>query len=305
MESNKEKQTITGMNLSKKTLLSLLSLWTFLAFFAGFNLSAQNSTSIPMKAMTFNIRYDNTMDELNPWNIRKEWVVELLEKYDADVVGLQEALHHQLEYIAEELPQYDWVGVGRDDGEMEGEYVPILYKKAHFDLLEHNHFWLSKSPEEAGSKSWGALRRMVTWAKLKDKRNGEVFFVFNTHFDHYSKKARRKSANLLLEYLSNITQGDFSIVMGDFNALPHTKPYQELAENLLDTHHLSIDLRRGSIFTFHGFGSQKIDLYRTIDYVFLTDSKKMDVLKHTVIIDDWEGKYPSDHYPVMATMEWK
>lgn len=269
------------------------------------NASLYAQASVPIKAMTFNIRYDNTMDSINPWTVRKEWVVELLKKYDADVVGLQEALEHQMDFIADSLPQYDWVGVGRDDGKTKGEYIPILYKKEHFELLEHNHFWLSKSPEEVGSKSWGALRRMVTWVKLKDKRNGEIFFVFNTHFDHYSRKARRKSADLLLEYLDNITKGDFSIVMGDFNALPHTRPYRKLAMNLKDTHHLSIDLRRSSIFTFHGFGSERMDKYRTIDYIFLTDDQKMRVLKHTVIIDDWNGKFPSDHFPVLATMQWE
>ncbi len=291
------------MNLYKKTFLSPCVLVIFLSLFMCFGVSAQNP--IPLKTMTFNIRYDNTMDSINPWQIRKEWVTELLEKYDANVLGLQEALQHQMKYIAEKLPQYDWVGVGRDDGQTKGEYVPILYKKEHFELLDHNHFWLSKSPEEIGSKSWGALRRMVTWAKLKDKRNDETFFVFNTHFDHYSKKARRKSADLLLEYVNNITQGTFAIVMGDFNALPHTKPYRKLALALKDTHHLSIDVQRSSIFTFHGFGSDRMDKYRTIDYIFLTDSEPVKVLKHSVIIDEWHGKYPSDHFPVLATMQWK
>ncbi|MEZ4885465.1 MAG: endonuclease/exonuclease/phosphatase family protein [Chitinophagales bacterium] len=290
------------MKLPKKTFLLLFA---FSIFLNEHHMTENLYAQIPMKAMTFNIRYDNTMDTLNPWEVRKGWTGELLDKYDADIVGLQEALHHQLTYIAERLPQYDWVGVGRDDGKIQGEYVPILYKKEQFDLLDYNNFWLSKTPEKVGSKSWRALRRMVTWAKLKDKQNGKTFFVFNTHFDHFSKKARRKSADLLLKYMSNITQGTFAIVLGDFNALPHTKPYKKLATNLKDTHHLSIDLQRGSIFTFHNFGSEVMDQYRTIDYIFLSDDQTMRVLKHTVIIDDWEGKFPSDHFPVMATMEWK
>ncbi|MFK7903907.1 MAG: endonuclease/exonuclease/phosphatase family protein, partial [Chitinophagales bacterium] len=173
------------MRLTKKSFLRILSLLLFLSLDTGSLVYAQNAE--PLKTMTFNIRYDNTMDTLNPWTVRKQWVVQLLKKYDTDIVGLQEALHHQMEYIEGKLPQYDWVGVGRDDGKMVGEYVSILYKKEKFELLDHNHFWLSKTPEQAGSKSWRALPRMVTWAKLKDKKNGEVFFVFNTHFDHHSK----------------------------------------------------------------------------------------------------------------------
>jgi len=291
------------MRLTKKSFLRTLSLLLFLSLDIGSFVHAQNSE--PLKTMTFNIRYDNTMDTLNPWMVRKQWVVQLLKKYDADIVGLQEALHHQMEYIEDCLPQYDWVGVGRDDGKMLGEYVSILYKKEKFELLEHNHFWLSKTPQQAGSKSWRALPRMVTWAKLKDKVNGEVFFVFNTHFDHHSKKARRKSARLLLEYIPNIAEENFSITLGDFNALPHTRPYLELAQTLKDTHHLSEDTSRSSVFTFHAFGSDLAMKYRTIDYIFISNKQKMRVLKHTVIIDDWEGKYPSDHFPVMATMDWR
>ncbi|MGB1241642.1 MAG: endonuclease/exonuclease/phosphatase family protein [Chitinophagales bacterium] len=290
------------MKSIKNSFLPIISILLFLSLSVD-NLHAQNDE--PLKMMTFNIRYDNTMDTLNPWTVRKDWVVQLLKKYNANIVGLQEALNHQMEYIEEHLPQYNWVGVGRDDGKKAGEYVSILYKKEQFELLEHNHFWLSKTPEQAGSKSWRALPRMVTWAKLKDKTKEEVFFVFNTHFDHHSRKARRKSARLLLEYIPNIAGENFSIVLGDFNALPHTKPYLELARTLEDTHHLSEDASRSSVFTFHGFGSKKSTKYRTIDYIFITDEQKMRVLKHTVIIDEWKGKYPSDHFPVMATMGWK
>ena len=289
------------MKYLQKFLLSIVVFFVLLNVNTEEQLHAQTN----FKAMTFNIRYDNTMDSLNPWRVRKEWVKELIQKHKANVLGLQEVLKHQMDYIENQLPEYAWVGVGRDDGNTKGEYVPILYKKEQFQLLDYNHFWLSRTPQKAGSKSWRALRRMVTWVQLKDKTNGETFFVFNTHFDHYSKKARRKSANLLLESMSAIAGKSFCVVLGDFNALPHTKPYLTLASVLKDTHDLSESPQRGSIFTFHGFGSEEMDKYRTIDYVFISDERKMRVLQHSIIIDNWEGKYPSDHFPVMATMEWQ
>ncbi len=289
------------MTLHCKLLFGFYS-W---AFFGGILFFSPIQAQTSLKAMTFNVRYDNTMDSLNPWKVRKDWVVELLEKYDADVVGLQEALQGQMIFLEEKLPQYEWVGVGRDDGKTKGEYIPILYRKDRFKLLSYNHFWLSKTPQIAGSRSWRALPRMVTWVELEDKKSGEIFFVFNTHFDHHSKKARRKSATLLLEVVQNIGGEDFSIVMGDFNALPHTRPYLQLTNNLKDTDHLSEDSKRDSVFTFHSFGSENPKLYRMIDYVFISDGRKMRVLQHSILTDNWEGKYPSDHFPVLVTMEWR
>lgn len=302
LRSNSVRQTIFPMRLLHGKLLFGFYCW---AFFGGIIFFPPIQAQVPIKTMTFNVRYDNTMDSLNPWRVRKDWVVELLEEYDADIVGLQEVLHEQMIFLEEELPQYEWVGIGRDDGKTKGEYIPILYKKDRFDLLNHSHFWLSKTPQIAGSKSWRALPRMVTWVELEDKKNGEIFFVFNTHFDHFSRKARRKSADLLLESVKNIGGEIFSLVLGDFNALPHTQPYLQLASNLKDTHHLSENTERGSIFTFHSFGSTNPKLYRMIDYVFISDEQKMRVLQHSILTDNWQGKYPSDHFPVLAIMEWK
>src|SRR5687767_13798885 len=96
--------------------------------------------------MTYNIRYDNPADGINQWSSRKEKVFALIKKYDPDIFGVQEALHHQLTDIQNNCTGYKFIGVGRDDGKDKGEFSAIFYKASRFDVIEQNTFWLSETP---------------------------------------------------------------------------------------------------------------------------------------------------------------
>src|SRR5689334_14278278 len=166
-----------------RNLIPLVLLFVFMGSYAQ-----------PLKVMTYNIRYDNPGDGVNAWPNRIEKVTALIRKYNPDIIGVQEALHHQLQDLVRVLPDYSYVGVGRDDGKVKGEFSAILFRNSRFGLLSDSTFWLSETPQIPGSKSWdAAITRLVTEAKFFDKELRTDFIVFNTHFDHIGKEARMNS----------------------------------------------------------------------------------------------------------------
>lgn len=255
----------------------------------------------PIKVMTYNIRYDNPGDGENAWDNRKQKIFDLLKKYDPDIIGVQEALLHQLQDITENLDGYQFFGVGRDDGKEKGEFSAIFIRKDRFTLLEGNTFWLSKTPETPGSKDWdAAITRVVTWGRLEDKKSREVFLMINTHFDHIGKESRRQSAALLKEKAASLAKGDPVIITGDFNFTRDQPPYAVV----MDPEKLRImDAAPGSTpGTSCGFVVNARPC-NAIDYIFHTPQWRAD---HYQVIQDNDGKhYPSDHLPVMVTLELK
>ena len=180
----------------------------------------------PLKVMTYNIRLDHTVDGVNQWPKRSEKVYALIRKYNPDILGVQEALHHQLQDILKNLPEYTSVGVGRDDGKTKGEYSAILFKKDRFAVQQQNTFWLSETPDVAGSKSWdAAITRIATWAALRDLHDKKEFIIVNTHFDHIGAIAREKSAALIKEKIAAVHQQFPVIITGDFNSEPTEAAY--------------------------------------------------------------------------------
>ena len=158
-----------------------------------------------INVMTFNIRYSTASDSLNAWAFRKDKVSSQILFHEADIVGVQEALHGQVMDLQKDLPGFKFVGVGRTDGKRDGEYSALFYNSKRFQLIASETFWLSEQPAVPGSKSWdAAITRIVTWAKLKDLETKKTFFVFNTHFDHIGKVARRESAGMLLKKIDSI-----------------------------------------------------------------------------------------------------
>lgn len=150
-----------------------------------------------LSIMSFNLRYDEPADGENQWTKRKESCVKMITNIQPSIFGIQEGLYNQVSYLAENLHNYKYVGVGRDDGHSSGEFAAIFFDTNHFELLENNHFWLSETPETP-SLGWDANNiRIVTWAKLKDILNNTVIYVFNTHFDHKGETAQQKSSELL------------------------------------------------------------------------------------------------------------
>ena len=280
---------------------------TFVALllFAGCSLDKpvqHGETSLELRVASFNIRYHNPNDGIHAWPHRVSRVSSTILFNQADIVGVQEALKHQVEQLDSTLTDYSWVGAGRDDGKEAGEYAPIFYKTERFDLLDSGTFWLSKNPDVPGSKDWdAAITRIVTWAHFMDLKSDSSFFLFNTHFDHRGAVAREKSAELLANRLRRLAGTSPAVVTGDFNFVETTPGYSTLTNTLQDAMYSTKEPHHGPTGTFSGFevGS---NLEHRIDYIFVTD--RVDVLQHAILSDNWNGAYASDHLPVFATVRF-
>jgi endonuclease/exonuclease/phosphatase family metal-dependent hydrolase len=251
-----------------------------------------------MDIMTYNLRYDNTGDGINQWSNRKEKVFALIKKYDPEIIGIQEGLHNQLQDLKKGLPDYEYLGVGRDDGKQKGEYSAILYKKDRFKVNDSNTFWLSETPAVAGSKNWdAALTRVATWAVFTDKKSKKKFILINTHFDHVGKESRAKSAELLITQANTLAKSTPLIITGDFNCVREDKPYQVIMTQKLIP--LTDPAPANPPGTFCGFKVNGIQC-RPIDYIFLSSEWKSSL--YQVITDSDGNNYPSDHLPVQVTL---
>jgi endonuclease/exonuclease/phosphatase family metal-dependent hydrolase len=251
-----------------------------------------------IKVMTYNIRFDNPDDGVNQWSQRKQKVFDLLRTYNPDILGLQEALTHQIEDITA-ANGYIFVGVGRDDGKKKGEYSPILFRKDRFEIVEQNTFWLSETPTKPGSKSWdAAITRVATWAIMKDKLTNRKFLVMNTHFDHIGAEARKNSAAMIKQKASDLAPDIPMIITGDLNTTRDEPPYQILTNNELIELIDPATAVEGTYCTF----KVNSEPCRAIDYILLSNEWRADQYK---VISDNDGTYyPSDHLPVMITLSY-
>lgn len=256
-----------------------------------------------LQVMSYNIKYDNPSDTVNNWENRKAFLMSQLNYFDADVIGTQEGLHHQLEDIKSTLTRYDYVGIGRDKGNTEGEYSAIFYNNEQLKVLEKGTFWLSPTPDKP-SKGWdAALNRICTYALFKDKDSGQTFWVFNTHFDHRGDVARLESSKLILQKIKEVNKENRAVVLtGDFNLTQQEKGIQEITDQMLDTHVVAGENAFGPKGSFNGFHFEK-PVTKKIDYVFISkDGFK--VLKSGILSDSQDCKYPSDHFPVLVDLDF-
>lgn len=291
-------------NLKMMKRILFISLAIFQIMIAG---CSRETETEPVKVMTFNIRYDNPRDNENSWPNRIPVVCEFLNTEKPDLIGMQEVLYQQYHVLDSALQDYQSVAVGRTDGLKAGEMNPVFFRKERFELIRTKTFWLSETPEIAGSMAWGAgLPRIVTWVELADKKSDRHFFFFNTHFAHDSDSARKKSALLLLTRADSIASDFPFIVTGDLNMLPSgegysilTGPYESVPL-IRDTYDISEESPEGPVYTFNGF-SDKPGQGR-IDYVFVRDG--MRALNHRTIIRKDQGIFISDHWPVTATISF-
>jgi len=257
-----------------------------------FSIDAQS-----IKVMSYNIRLDVASDGVNQWSNRKEKLPALIKSYNPDLVGLQEAMHHQLMDILKALPEYGYIGVGRDDGKEKGEYSAILYKKDRFEVLSQKTTWLSETPDVPGSKSWdAAITRVLTRGKFKDKKTGKEFMYFNTHFDHIGKEARKNSAGMIVKAINDESKGLPMLVTGDFNSQPSEDPYKVILDSKILTDARPEGTTGGTFCTFSVNGPP----CTLIDHIFYTKGWKKKEYK--VITDNDGTYYPSDHLPVMAEL---
>jgi endonuclease/exonuclease/phosphatase family metal-dependent hydrolase len=259
--------------------------------------------------MTFNIRYDNPSDNEYSWNNRKEMVFAVFQKYNPEIICVQEALKGQVDQIREYLAKYKYYGVGRDDGKDSGEFSAIFYDSVRFTRKDGSTFWLSETPDIPGSRSWNAAcTRIVTWVMLYDKKENRCLLVFNTHFDHISEQARVESARLLLTKIKQIAGKETVILTGDFNSTDTSSAYNILTGTdsvypMNDTHKLAGKNSYGPPYSFIGFPFNP-NKNEIIDFIFISVNADLKVIKSSIIDFHRKDKYPSDHLPVMTQFEY-
>lgn len=257
-----------------------------------------------LKVITYNLRLDTPDDGINQWPKRTDKVVALITKYNPDIIGVQEALHHQLQDLLRLLPGYSYCGVGRDDGKEKGEYSAILFRNNRFGLLHTDTHWLSETMDVPGSKSWdAAITRVFTTARFFDRDTKKEFLMINTHFDHIGKVARENSSKLIKKYLEGVKNDGSElpvIVSGDFNSEPTEEAYLTMVA-AQDKFLLLDSKSAGSTAgTFCGFKVGGIPC-KTIDFIFHT--KEWVARNYQVITDNDGTYYPSDHLPVLVDFD--
>jgi endonuclease/exonuclease/phosphatase family metal-dependent hydrolase len=254
---------------------------------------------LPLTVMSFNIRYATAKDGDNRWEQRRDVLFDVLREQDADVIGLQEALDFQIDEIIKALPVYAVVGVGRDDGARKGEYAAILFRTDRLQVAASGTFWFSDTPDVVRSTSWGnRITRICTWARFID-RVGRAFWVYNVHLDHESQPSREKSVALLRERIdARLFPGEPVVVAGDFNVGESNPALRALTAGgaFVDTFRVLHPDER-TVGTFTGFRSGRVDGEK-IDYVFVPPGTE--VLSAAIVRTARDGRYPSDHFPVVA-----
>ena len=247
--------------------------------------------------MSYNIRLDVESDGVNKWDNRKEGLISLIKEENPDVLGIQEGLPNQIEYISKQLEDYNMIGEGRDGGD-NGEYSAIYYKSEKLRLEKAETFWLSETPD-IPSIGWdAALNRIATLGVFRIKNSNENLIVYNSHFDHIGIQARVKSVSVILNHIKdNDFINNAIIVMGDFNAEPNDVPIKLLAENLEDSFN-SFPIEK-PFGTFSGFDLES-KLLNRIDYIF---TKNIEVIEYRHIQKRLPNKlWPSDHLPIFISI---
>jgi len=265
-----------------------------------FLLAAIAAPAEHLRVMSFNVRYPAPGDGPNRWELRRDLFIESIRAMDPDLMGTQELFHLQGEHIVARLPDYQWFGVSRR-GNREDEHMGVFYKPSKLKVIESGNFWLSETPEVAGSQSWDmTLPRMVTWALFELAGSRKRFYYYNTHFAHRREDdaARLKSARLIVERASKIPAAVPFILTGDFNAPAAGEVHAEFARVWTDVWDKA-PVRFGPTGTFNGFAGTSTG--PRIDWIFVRGSVQP-IQAHTVTLNEG-GRYPSDHFPVFAVVD--
>jgi endonuclease/exonuclease/phosphatase family metal-dependent hydrolase len=252
--------------------------------------------------MTFNVRYPATSDGPNVWEKRRDLLVATIKESNPDVFGTQELFYEQGQYIVEKAPEYAWFGVSRR-GNRTDEHMGVFYKASVLRLVESGNFWLSENPDTPGSMSWNVtLPRMVTWGLFEIKASGKRFYFYNTHFPHRGREdaeARVQCARVIQSHMAKLPKDVPFILTGDFNTDVGSEPYKVIAPGLTDAWATAAS-KAGPNGTFHGFkgtpGTARID------WILFRGMARAN--KAETLTKNEEGRYPSDHFPVLAVLEF-
>ncbi|MBK7149604.1 MAG: endonuclease/exonuclease/phosphatase family protein [Bacteroidetes bacterium] len=250
------------------------------------------------KVMTYNIRNSRADDGVNNWEHRKHRLIHLIQQANPDIVGTQEVLKDQLQFLKQSLQDYSAFGVGRNNGKHAGEHSAVFYRTGQFEKLDGGNFWLSQTPKKPGSIGWdAAITRICTWLQLKERNTGQVFFVFNTHFDHKGKQARIKSAELLRYTMDSLAGNMPVVVIGDFNFTPVSEGYRTMLAPSATATLRDAYTPPAPDFTACGFEVTNNNCSR-IDYIFY--SRHFKCTRYTLHNENDGTFYPSDHCAVGA-----
>jgi endonuclease/exonuclease/phosphatase family metal-dependent hydrolase len=265
-----------------------------------------NSVSPPFRLMSFNVRTSTAADGPDAWPLRKNILIETIERFQPTLIGFQEVREDQHDEIIARMPDYAFSGVARDDGKRKGEWSLIGFRKERFSAQNHGDFWLSEQPEVPGSKSWdAALTRICSWVRLRETATGREYVFANTHFDHRGVIARREASRVLSEQLAKIAAGVPAILTGDLNIKEDNPAYAVLVQPTLpgairwiDSYREIYPQRATDEASFHGFKGTLAG--SRIDFIFHT----ADFKATASAIDRFSkgGRYPSDHYAVTAIL---
>lgn len=259
---------------------------------------AEETNSI--RVMSFNIRYGRANDGDNHWKHRQALVLKTIRRFDPDLLGTQETLKFQAEYLRENLKHLNYVGWSREQNSG-GEQCGVLFRATRFELEESGQFWLSETPEKKFSRSWdSSLPRVATWVRLKDRRTDGLLLFVNTHFDHRGPTARLEAARLIREFVESQPADLPVVVTGDFNCAEASAPWQQLTSSarLSDTFRVFQPERGSTEGTFNGFTGRNTG--GRIDWILV--SRQWAVQAATIDEYSENGRYPSDHFPVTATI---
>lgn len=282
------------------------------ALLMGFGMqSCTNGTTCPsndkcsLTVASYNLACGGPEHHPSYWEPRKAGVKSMINFYDFDIFGTQEGFKFQLDDLVAD-GEYAYVGGGREDGKDKGEHSAILYKTARLNLLDQGTFWLSETPETPGL-GWDAkcCFRVCSWGKFQDKESGKEFYFFNSHYDHEGVVARRESSKLVLSRIREIAGENATVFFtGDLNALPTEEPITTIASDGLfrDSYKITKEAPFGTTNTFNGWNINNPDTHKRIDYIWVT--KGVEVEKYGVLNDVHYGRTPSDHYPIMANVEF-
>ena len=263
---------------------------------------AQGVAPLDLRVMSYNLRYASQKPP-NDWPARRPIMKSLVTNVAPDLIGTQEGLYAQLKDLASDLPAYEWIGLGRDGGSR-GEFMAVFFKRARFEPVAFDHFWLSDTPEVIGSSTWGhSNRRMVTWVRFRERATGREFMFWNTHLDHEVEMARQKAAALIRERLAAADRAIPLILVGDFNcAAGNSRAYEILTgeAGLSDTWAMAASRVNEGLNTFNGFQPTRKEGVR-IDWILLRG--KAGVSRAEIVTYSENGQNPSDHFPVVVDLK--
>ncbi len=260
---------------------------------------ALSEAAAPLSIMTFNVRYAHTQPP-DLWADRLPVIADLVTRWQPDVIGTQEGLYHQIRDLESALPDYAWIGTGRDGGSR-GEFMAVFYRRDRLEPLEYDHYWMSDTPAIPGSRTWGNnYPRMVTSVRFRDRVHGDELLFVNTHLDHEVQQSRERSAALILQRLAAVPAGEPVILVGDFNAGAGDNPVYSLLTGpggFADSWNAAGNA--DTLGTFHGFnGVEGARGKPRIDWILLRGPAA--VLSSAIVTDARDGQLPSDHFPVVA-----